>query len=442
MDIVNRTGTGGEDLLSGNVNFTIPILSLPGRVLDLGLSLSYNSRVWSKVGSTIAFDTDRGYPAPGFRLGFPVIQPRFYNSATGTASYLLITPDGAHAELRRVSTSSIYESADSNYIQLIDNGSSLTLKTTDGTQMTYALASDQWMCTEVKDRNGNYISVNYSTAGNITSVVDTLGRTITFSYDSNGHLQTITQTWGMSTTHTWASFSYDNTTIDTDFSSVYMLWPQDGMSISVLTQVGFADGSHINFEYNAYGQVNKVKGYASNNSLQSQVRYTFDPPSGDCPRISHRYEWARYWNGDTNGSVATGEEADIQFTTGLSGGVMTTPDSTVYKEFYGSSGYQRGLTTSTEVWTGSTNQKWTTTNWTQDNTSVSYPLNPRVTEINIYDAAFNRRCTTIDYTNYSLPSTVTEYAATGSTIYRKTVMEYVTSSTYINNRIIGLVSKD
>jgi YD repeat-containing protein len=145
--------------------------------------------------------------------------------------------------------------------------------------MTYALASEQWVCTEVKDRNGNYISVNYNTAGNITSVVDTLGRTITFNYDSNSHLQTITQTWGTSTTHTWASFSYDNTTIDTDFSSVYMLWPQDGMSISVLTQVGFADGSHINFEYNPYGQVNKVKRYASNNSLQSQVRYAFDTPA-------------------------------------------------------------------------------------------------------------------------------------------------------------------
>jgi hypothetical protein len=53
---------------------------------------------WSKVGSSLAFDSDRGFPAPCFRLGFPVIQPRFYNTVTGGASYLMITPSGGHAQ--------------------------------------------------------------------------------------------------------------------------------------------------------------------------------------------------------------------------------------------------------------------------------------------------------------------------------------------------------
>lgn len=195
-DIVNRTGTGAEDLLSGNVNFGISLLSLPGRSgLNLGLGLSYNSRVWSKVGSTVAFDTDRGFPAPGFRLGFPVVHPRFYNSATGTAAYLPITPGGGHMELRRVGSSSVYESADSSYTQLTDNCSWLLLKTTDGTQMTFSSANGQWVCTQIKDRNGNYITINYNGSGNISTIVDTLDRTITFNYDSNAHLQTITQTW-------------------------------------------------------------------------------------------------------------------------------------------------------------------------------------------------------------------------------------------------------
>lgn len=122
-----------------------------------------------------------------------------------------------------------------------------------------------------------------------------------------------------------------------------MLWPQDGATISVLTEVGFADGSHVDFEYSDFGQVNKVKRYASDDSLQSQSRYVYTSPSGDVPRVTDRYDWARYWNTDTNGSVASGEEARTQFTTGLSGGVMTAPDNTVYKEFYGSSKWQRGL---------------------------------------------------------------------------------------------------
>jgi hypothetical protein len=45
----NRTGNPGEDLLSGNFNFSIPIVNLPGRAgHDLNLTLAYNSKVWIK----------------------------------------------------------------------------------------------------------------------------------------------------------------------------------------------------------------------------------------------------------------------------------------------------------------------------------------------------------------------------------------------------------
>lgn len=445
IDILNRAGTGGEDLLSGNVSFGIPILSLPGRAgLNVSLGLSYNSRVWSKANSTVAFDTDRGFPSPGFRLGFPVVQPLFYNSVTGTASFLLITPSGSHIELRRVGATNVYESADSQYTQLTDNTTSLLVRTTDGTLMTYTSSNGQWVCTQIKDRNGNYLTINYNSAGNITTIVDTLERTVTFNYDGNGRLQTITQPWtvgGSSVTHTWATFSYSNITIDTNFSGVYMLWPQDNAVISMLTEVAFANGADIDFEYNAFGQVNKVKRNASDDSLQSQTRYVYDTPTADVPRVTDRYDWARYWNGDTEGTVASGEEARTQFTTGLNGGVMTAPDNTIYKEFYASSTWQKGLTTSTEIWVSSTKEKWTTTSWTQDNTGVSYFLNPKVTETNVYDVASNRRRTTVTYTDYSLPDVVTEYEANASTVYRKIDTDYVTSSTYTNIRVIGLPSK-
>ena len=62
------------------------------------------------------------------------------------------------------------------------------------------------------------------------------------------------------------------------------------------------------------------------------------------------------------------------------------------KEYYGT-GWQRGLTTLSEVWSGGVRQKWTTMTWTQDNTSVGYEVNPRVTETNVYDAGGNRRRT-------------------------------------------------
>ena len=65
--------------------------------MDLGLTLSYNSLVWTRKsnGNYVTFDEDRGFPGPGFRLGFPVIQPIYFNSEVGKYAFLLIGPDGS-----------------------------------------------------------------------------------------------------------------------------------------------------------------------------------------------------------------------------------------------------------------------------------------------------------------------------------------------------------
>ncbi len=64
-------GGWSSNLDSQNYNFTAPVLSLTGRAgMSVGLALSYNSRVWARAGSTMIFNGDRGYPAPGWRLGF------------------------------------------------------------------------------------------------------------------------------------------------------------------------------------------------------------------------------------------------------------------------------------------------------------------------------------------------------------------------------------
>ncbi|MFN2532894.1 MAG: hypothetical protein ABR555_16515 [Pyrinomonadaceae bacterium] len=65
--------------------------------------------------------------------------------------------DGDRTELRQVGASALYESADSAHV-LLDAGS-MTLKTTDGTQLSYTALSNDYECTKVKDRNGNYLTV-------------------------------------------------------------------------------------------------------------------------------------------------------------------------------------------------------------------------------------------------------------------------------------------
>ncbi|MCA1616381.1 MAG: DUF4214 domain-containing protein, partial [Acidobacteria bacterium] len=228
LDAPNRTGRPGVDLRSGNYNWGLPILGLPGRAgHDLGLSLSYNSRVWTRDGSAVTFDPDGGFPSAGFRLGFPTVQPRHYNALTGKYAHTLVTPSGARVELRQIDATNAYESADSSHLRLENYGSTLALWTTDGTRMIYVLAGGDYQCAEVKDRNGNIISIAYDGAGQIAKITDTLGREIVFNYDTFQNLQSVVQKRKRAVAgavvddpHTVATFGYSDLTIQTNFSGM------------------------------------------------------------------------------------------------------------------------------------------------------------------------------------------------------------------------------
>jgi YD repeat-containing protein len=452
IDPHNRTGTGGVDLLSNNFNWSLGLAGLKGRGLDLGLSLAYNSlAVWTVSGSSVAFDMDQGDPSPGFRLGFPTVQGPYSNSQTGSDFYILITPSGAHQELRRVGTSNVYQAVDASYSQLTVNSSNLVYLA-GGAQLTFYPYPNpyptEYHCTEIKDRNGNFLTINRNSAGDITTITDTLNRTLTFVYDSNSNLLEIDQTWNGST-HKWATFGWGNYTLTNNFSSSLSYGgPAPGTSIPILTSVGLPDASKYYFDYDtSYGVVTKIRYYANSNSQspneRRQTTYTTSFTTTDSPRVTAERDWAASWNGDTDETPASGEEAVTTFSHDGSWCVATAPDGTIYKEKYGS-GYQSGLMTDEEFWSNGVKKKWTTTTWTQENPNVSYLLNPRVTETNIYDAEYNRKRTVIDYSNstyaaYSLPYVVIEYAADGSSLIRSTWFDYKLDQQYLDKRIIGLL---
>jgi YD repeat-containing protein len=459
VDPNNRTGSGGVDLLSGNANWSLPILGLKGRAgLDLGLSLSYNSLVWTKSqdGSSIKFDVDRGTPSPGFRLGFPVIQAPYYNQQTGKNSYQLITPSGGHVDLRQVGTSNVYDAGDSSFLQLIDNGGSLTLRPTDGSQLSFELKNGQYYCVQIKDRNGNYITITNHDDGRINTITDTLGRVVTFVYDSFKNLKEITQQWMANSqliTHKWATFGWSNQTINPNFSGLNVIGPQNSTSIPMLTSVGLGDGTYYKFRYTSWGQVDKVTSYAADSQVNGQMLdthtlnytlYTLAPSSSanDCPRVTDSRVKAENWNNDAEATTTYLIASDH------SSGQATMPDGTIYKELFDTTAnWQRGLTTGTEYWSASVKKKWTTVAYTQTNTGINYRQNPRVTETNVYDAEGNRKRSTIDYgapggsyEQWNLPYLVREYAADGVTEIRHNFTDYNLSQTYLDRRIIGLVS--
>src|SRR5688572_342262 len=341
LDPLNATGGGGDDPLSQNFNWTVPLLYLPGRAgMDLALSLSYNSLVWTKSGTYISFDDDHGFPGPGFRLGFPVLQPAYFNSETGKYAFLLIRPDGSRTELRQVSTSGIgatlYEAADSSHL-LLDT-STMILRTTDGTQLSYAAKGNEYHCTQIKDRNGNYITVNYTTSGRIDEIIDTLGRHIDFNYDANDWLTSITQVWNQGlpneVTHNWAIFEYEDETIDTEFSSTLtVIGPADGTPIKTLSRVTLPDGSSYRVTYTSWGQVWKVSTLFGSNLVNYRVynlpgsELLASSQQSDSPRFTQRRDWARYWNGNT-GDVPQANEEAVTAYTGPVTDSWTMPDST------------------------------------------------------------------------------------------------------------------
>jgi RHS repeat-associated protein len=438
---VNETGGQGVDIGSRNFNWSLPLLSLPGRAgLDMGLTLSYNSLVWTKDGSYIKFNADLGTPAPGFRLGLPTLQQRFLNSQTGIYAYMMVTPSGGRVELRQVGSSNIYEAQDGSYTQLdVSNPNAPFVRTSDGTQLTFApvTINSEYRCTQIKDRNGNYISATYDTTnGHLQTITDTLSRVVTFVYDASSNLIAIRQTWA-GVAHDWATFSYGQVYVAPAFGGGLLINGANNNYVTVLSQVSLHDGSYFTFNYNpAFGQVNRINHYASDSHLLSYTSYNVDSSAGqtDCPRFTERRDWAENWN---NGAEAV---TSYSAATDNSWGQQTAPDGTIYKEFYTTSGWQNGLTTSSEIWSGGVKKKWTTTSWTQDDTGLSYQKNPRLTEANIYDAEGNRKRTQIDYTSYNLPSDVYEYAADATTLLRRTHTDYRTDAAFLDRRIIGLPS--
>ncbi|MFL6255981.1 MAG: hypothetical protein ACJ74T_13295 [Pyrinomonadaceae bacterium] len=472
LDASNRTGGGGIDLVSRNFNWSLPLVSLPGRAgLDLGLSLSYNSLVWTKSGNYVLFDGDGGWPAPGFRLGFPVVQGKFYDTQAQKYAYMLVTPSGARMSLRQTTTAGIYEAGDSSYLQLTEetNGA-LTIRATDGTRMSYWPLGGAYRCTEIKDRNGNFITVSYNSFDNIQTVTDTLGRAINFSYYGDGYLDEITQTWHrevegsaqpVTETHRWAKFYYDDKVVRTNFAGLTVFGPANGQTVHALTKVKLSDDSSFTFNYTTWGQVNQIAGYAADNRLINYV--SLDLPADettaqtDCPRPTERRDWAAYWNGDEDGAGASSEEAVTSYGPyNFAGGVAkaTAPDGTVHQETYETAGWKKGFTTRADEF-GADNlqhpKKWTVLTWTQDDEALQYRQNPHVKETNVYDAnpdgsVRDRRRTEVVYTSFGLVQDVKEYDADATTVLRRTHTEYVPDSvnsngTYALRRIIGLPAR-
>lgn len=445
----NETGQEGVDLGSKNFNWSLPLIGLPGRAgLDLTLTLYYNSLVWTKKNDAYQFqyNADGGYPSPGFQLGFPHIQKPYNNNTR----YMMVTPSGGRVELA-VKDSTTYESTDGSFTQLklLANGWA-KVTTTDGTRYTFEpKANGEKRCVEIKDRNGNRISVGYDWAGRVSTASDTLGRVVNFVYNGNGQLFQLTQSRGGSGhTDLLAQFDYTEVYMSpyfTDANGTFVppLGPYD-TAFSLLAQVWIPDGGTYNFDYTVLGQVYKISRHAPNGDLLAYQWYNV-PGSPDvqnialqdCPRFTERRDWVKY------GVMQASQEVSTFYYTNAAATVTEVhypDDKTVYKEFFddGSQAeWRKGLTTGAEYWYEGDKKKWTTVTWENDSAGGG----PRMKETVVQDKEGNRRRTNIEYNYaYNLPTHVREYAgAVGQEVeLRMTATAYKGDSAYVERRILSL----
>src|ERR1051325_10919774 len=128
----------------------------------------------------------------------------------------------------------------------------MLLRTSDGTQFSFTQVSvnSEFRCTQIKDRNGNYISATYNTTnGHLLTITDTLGRVITFVYDGSANLTSIRQTWA-GVAHDWATFSYGQVYVAPAFGGGLAINGPNNNNTTVLTQVNLHDGNYFTFNYN------------------------------------------------------------------------------------------------------------------------------------------------------------------------------------------------
>jgi hypothetical protein len=469
LDARYQTGSG-EDLFSGNYSFSLPLVSLPGRNgLDLNLTLNYNSLVWTRSIHSVYYDYDY-YPSltPGFRLGFPELKgPYSLNTFNDWIAFL---PSGSRVGMYS-SGANTWESMNSSHLYLRRDTATNTmiLSTPDGTQFRYTQQLDSaWRCVEVKDSNGNFLTITYkNTSGSTTyphvvtdQIRDTLGRIITFNYDEYMHLLSITQTWKIlvwnpstnsydepEVTHTWAQFEYTSLPMTPNFTGITVDGPTGGQNVPFITKVITGNGVRHKFEYNGWGIVDKIRKLDENDTLRTEVNYVYPATSvalTDSPRYSERKDYIIYWGGQTGTGWAS---TFFSYDANEAWGQRTGQDGVTHKEFYTVNGGQRGLLVRMETIYGGAIQKFTETTW---ETSGNYnpPRRARVTDVKVvddqnHDGVFNgsdkiRRTETV-YSNGSikLPIITLEYNADGTSVYRSLETEY-RSYNFTWYRLIGL----
>ena len=131
------------------------------------------------------------------QLRFPIFQALTYDEEHGRFVLPAFTPDGAsHVVEFQPTEGKNYSAIEAADVSLVDNDSTKTIRTSDGTRYLFVRYPDgEFRCAMIKEGSGAMLNFLYTANGlMLHGVVDTTGRSVTFNYGRDG-IKSVTQTW-------------------------------------------------------------------------------------------------------------------------------------------------------------------------------------------------------------------------------------------------------
>ncbi|HEX8649217.1 MAG TPA: RHS repeat-associated core domain-containing protein, partial [Pyrinomonadaceae bacterium] len=458
---------GREKAGSANFSFDVPLVSLPGRGIDVSLGLVYNSRLWNKSTSTttgqngveiqtthLSFDVDNGWPAGGWKLGYGQIESQ------GAAGFTLTEADGTRHEMTRLNPSNpqdnTYQSTDGTFV-LYDSATHIATYT-NGTRVEYGAGGTTGKRSypiKVTDSNGNYILITYRNGigPQLATIKDTLARYVRFNYDASGKLATITAPhYAGGADRQVARFYYQDLTLSKSFAAAINVTAPD--TTSVIRYIYFPGTQNgYRYDYSAYGMIYNIaqqRGMTVDSTAltttgtvtgegqeAASTLYNYPTVAGnlsDVPKYTRRTD---DWAGRTTASkpfytFAVNEAQGLVTVTAPDGSVSETHAIVAEGE------WNDGLVSEWVIRDGTNILTRTILTWENDASG----RNPRVQKVETINEAGQSRTTQYSYTSYNNVSVVSErdwsaVGTVGSELRRKETT-YETGTAWTSRRLVRL----
>ncbi len=348
------------NLMNGNVNLQVPLLTLPGRNgLDLGVGLEYDSKIWvlhyeiNEFTDWWWWESEAKVPGGAWRLSVPVLNAtwrKITSSPSQTTScwmdFVITLSDGSkHSFDNRANCykqiGSQWVSVPASNIPVTDSQDAayLWLDTTDiynvvvylkdGTRVQFftnlvdggneSTVPYTKIANKIVDSDGNFINlqsqydgVGTGAGAQVIKIIDTVGREVDFVWTS-GRLTSITYKDSGGTPRT-ITLAYSGFTVNPSFSKPLGNYVVGGGTWQMLSTITLPNNLTYTFDYNNFGELSKITYPTGGSTSYTYSAYT---------------HWYEMWH--TSGS----SEADFRHVASRricreSDGTCATEDVTTY----------------------------------------------------------------------------------------------------------------